>query len=59
MADYVVCQIKRNNPRMDVRICERKCPEKEHCKAYMNYGKIVLQNAPHSSDPRSLELGAV
>ena len=34
MSDYIVCQKKRNNPRMDVRICERRCPQK---------GKVELE----------------
>ena len=25
MPYYIVCQKKRNNPRMDVRICQKKC----------------------------------
>lgn len=32
MSDYIVCYRKRNNPRMDVRICEKKCALKEKCK---------------------------
>jgi hypothetical protein len=34
MPVYVVCRKKRNNPRMDVRICELKCDLKEECKEF-------------------------
>ena len=35
MSDYIVCLKKRNNPRMNVRVCQHKCPDKEDCKAYL------------------------
>jgi hypothetical protein len=28
---YIVCQKKRNNPRMDIRICMAKCDLKDDC----------------------------
>lgn len=31
MPIYIVCRKKRNNPRMDVRICEMKCNMKDDC----------------------------
>jgi len=34
MPVYVVCRKKRNNPRMDVRICELKCDLKEECEEF-------------------------
>jgi hypothetical protein len=43
MSHYIVCHKKRNNPRMDVRICEKKCALKEDCKEYISYHKITLQ----------------
>jgi hypothetical protein len=45
MADYIVCHRKRNSPRLNVRICQEKCPFKEDCKEYMAYLKMsVHQN---------------
>ena len=37
MSHYIVCHKKRNNPRMDIRICERKCALKDDCEAYRSY----------------------
>jgi hypothetical protein len=34
MSLYIVCQKKRNNPRMDVRICQKKCDLKDGCKEF-------------------------
>lgn len=34
MPVYIVCHKKRNNPRMDVRICELKCSFKDECKEF-------------------------
>ena len=34
MPEYIVCQKKRNNPRMDVRICRKKCELKDECTEY-------------------------
>lgn len=35
MPHYIVCHRKRNNPRMDIRVCEQKCPAKEDCKEFL------------------------
>lgn len=60
MSDYIVCLKKRNNPRMNVRVCQHKCPDKEDCKAYMTcigagtdakLGQMV-------SEPQSVEIEA-
>jgi hypothetical protein len=37
MGHYIVCHKKRNNPRMDIRICEQKCPSKEDCKEFISH----------------------
>jgi hypothetical protein len=34
---YVVCQKKRNNPRMPLPICIKKCDMKEECPGYTEY----------------------
>jgi hypothetical protein len=36
MTDYIVCQRKRNNPRMNIRVCQHKCPDKETCEAFVS-----------------------
>jgi hypothetical protein len=37
MSLYIVCQKKRNNPRMDVRICQKKCDLKDGCKEFVSH----------------------
>ena len=44
MSYYIVCQKKRNNPRVDIRICEEKCPLKDDCKQYIAYHNIGLED---------------
>ena len=44
MSHYIVCQRKRNTPRVDVRICETKCPFKEGCPEYMAYHNTMIQD---------------
>lgn len=60
MSHYVVCHKKRNNPRMDVRICEKKCPEKDLCTEYCAYHRVTLQEgkAVHSKESPGIELKA-
>ena len=43
MSNYIVCQKKRNNPRMDVRICEKKCDQKNNCDEYLSFHKLTPQ----------------
>jgi hypothetical protein len=38
---YIVCQKKRNNPRMDTRICQRKCNLKNECKEYLSVHQTI------------------
>lgn len=60
MSHYIVCQRKRNTPRMDVRICEKKCPIKEDCREYIAYHKIVTNDKPVvlKPEPLPMEMGA-
>ncbi|MFZ7111955.1 MAG: hypothetical protein ACOWYE_09760 [Desulfatiglandales bacterium] len=53
MAHYIVCQRKKNNPRMDIRICEKKCPHKDACREYMAHHKIVEQEGSVSPPAES------
>jgi hypothetical protein len=39
MAHYIVCHKKRNAPRLDVRVCQQKCPLKNECQSYLAYVK--------------------
>jgi len=60
MAHYIVCHKKRNNPRMDIRICEKKCPEKDECSEYLACRKIMFQDGEVSpaAEPHPLGLRA-
>ncbi|MBN2419763.1 MAG: hypothetical protein JXL81_10290 [Deltaproteobacteria bacterium] len=44
MSFYIVCQKKRNNPRMDIRICSKKCDMKDECAEYKAFSKSLMQN---------------
>ena len=59
MSYYIVCTKKRNNPRVDVRICQKKCHEKNECKAYLTSLKVAAMNKgiPFSSELTSLNIG--
>ena len=41
MADYIFCLKKKNNPRIDVRICEKKCELKESCPEFIAYQRKI------------------
>jgi hypothetical protein len=45
MSNYIVCQKKRNNPRMDIRICEKKCDQKDSCAEYLSLHKLIPQES--------------
>ena len=57
MAHYIVCHRKRNNPRMDVRICENKCPEKDTCEEFQAYHKTMMQEEAPPPEAESHPLG--
>ena len=44
MSFYIVCQKKRSNPRMDIRICQKKCDLKDDCREYMAVYQSLDQN---------------
>lgn len=60
MPVYVVCRKKRNNPRMDVRICELKCTMKNECVEFKANGKSGISNpsATSGQEADSVELEA-
>ena len=44
MSEYIVCQKKRNNPRMNVRICQKKCELKDECPEYQSVSDSFIKN---------------
>lgn len=57
MAHYIVCHKKRNNPRMDVRICEKKCTEKDECREFLACRKDMFQDGAVPPTTESHPLG--
>jgi len=39
MADYIYCTKKSNKPRIDVRVCQTRCPDREFCRDLADYLK--------------------
>lgn len=37
MTTYIVCQKRRNSPRMDIRVCTAKCRRKDGCQEYVQH----------------------
>lgn len=37
--DYITCEKRRNSPKINVLICEKKCEYAKTCKPYLNYLK--------------------
>ena len=58
MPFYIVCQKKKNNPRMDVRICQKKCELKDDCKEYISFHNIAVQkeDLPFSAESQSIQM---
>ena len=57
MSYYIVCNKKRNNPRMNVLVCRKKCDMKDHCQEYSSYHKIEIQNKHNSLPKESHSVG--
>ena len=37
--DYITCEKRKNTPKINVLICEKKCEHAEICKSYLSYLK--------------------
>jgi hypothetical protein len=58
MPVYIVCHKKRNNPRVDVRICEMKCPVKEECREFASRRNISDDKEGAGAESGSVRLEA-
>ena len=38
--DYITCETRKNAPKINVLICEKKCQHAKTCKPYLNYLKV-------------------
>ena len=46
MSDYIFCARKKNNPRINVRVCQTKCIFRDSCKEFLAYKEKVGDKAP-------------
>ena len=59
--DYITCEKRRNSPKINVLICEKKCEHAKICKSYLNYLKTqsskvsISESAPAGEDLISSE----
>ena len=49
MASYILCQRKRNLPRIDVRICEQRCPQRDVCKEFRSF--VASRDGAAAAEP--------
>jgi hypothetical protein len=38
--DYVTCTRRKNAPQINVLVCEKKCPHRNKCSAYLNHARM-------------------
>ncbi len=59
MSFYIVCQKKRNNPRMDIRICQKKCELKDDCEEFIAFHRELTkeQDIPLAQSPQPIAMG--
>jgi hypothetical protein len=53
--DYITCESRKNAPKINVLICEKKCQEAKTCKAYLNYLQIQSVSAALNRTPSERE----
>ena len=57
--DYITCENRKNSPKINVLICEKKCQEAKTCKAYLNYLQIQSVSAAlNGTSPEGKDLPA-
>jgi hypothetical protein len=49
--DYITCEKRKNSPKINVLICEKKCQEAKTCKAYLNYLQVQSVSAALNGTP--------
>ena len=53
--DYITCESRKNAPKINVLICEKKCQEAKTCKAYLNYLQIQSVSSALNGNPPEKE----
>jgi len=46
--DYITCEKRKNSPKINVLICEKKCEHAKTCESYLNYLKAQSSKASTS-----------
>lgn len=49
--DYITCETRKNAPKINVLICEKKCRHAKTCKPYLNYLKVRSVTAAITDGP--------
>ena len=44
--DYITCEKRKNAPKINVLVCEKKCEHAQICKPYLNYLKTKSSKVP-------------
>jgi len=55
LADYIYCTKKGSRPRMDVRVCQARCPDKEDCRDLADFLEGRESSLKRDSDQDYLE----
>lgn len=53
--DYITCETRKNAPKINVLICEKKCQHASSCKPYLNYLKLRSAAAALTTGPLDRE----
>lgn len=53
--DYITCERRKNSPKLNVLICEKKCEYAKTCKTYLNYLKEKSRKVPMSERASEVE----
>jgi hypothetical protein len=51
MSDYIFCTRKKNNPRINVRVCQKKCIFRDDCKEFLAH-KATVEDQSSIFNPR-------
>jgi len=49
--DYITCETRKNAPKINVLICEKKCQHAKTCKPYRTYLKLRSATAALTDCP--------
>jgi len=56
MSTYIVCNKKRNSPRLSTRICKEKCPIKDDCEEFSAYFSVPVNQKEIPLSPQGVSV---